>query len=203
LSAPRVHPVQVERLDREAFERFGSVIAPESMDSPRLNRSPGNLGVLWVQEELFFPGRVYMCALRYYYRGAICEFLQRHPASTVTLIPLGRRPSVIFVAPPGPGDARPEPETVRAFLLDGDAGVVLHRNTWLRYAFPLSEFVDFAYVTQRVDPATANTSDDVERYVLADEAGAVVKLEFAPPADAELGAGGAVIARPPRQPPEH
>jgi ureidoglycolate hydrolase len=198
-----VHPVRLERVEREVFQPFGSMIAAESLDSPRFNRSPGNLGVLWVQEELFFPGSFYMCTLRYYYRGATCEFLQRHPASTVTLIPLGRRPSVIFVAPPGPGDSPPAPETVRAFLLDGDAGVVLHRNTWLRYAFPLSDYVDFAYITQRVDPATANSTDDVERYVLADEAGAVVKFQIDSPDDAELGPGGAVLARPQQQPPEH
>jgi ureidoglycolate hydrolase len=161
------------------------------------------LGVLWVQKELAFPGPAYMCTVRYYYRGVVCEFLQRHPASTVTLIPLGRRPSVLVVAPAGPDDAPPALGSIRAFLLDGDAGVVLHKNTWTRYAYPLVEFADFAYVTQRITPATANTTDDVERYLLVEGAGAAVELRLGPPGEAELGPAGEVVCVPVKQPPEH
>jgi ureidoglycolate hydrolase len=203
MNTPQVHPVMVEPLARSTFEPFGTVIAPESLDSPRFNRAPGNFGVLWVQKELAFPGRMYMCCLRYYYRGMICEFVQRHPSSTITLIPMGRRPSIIVVAPPGVDDSGPTIESIRAFELNGDAGVVVHKNTWLRYAYPMTEFVDFAYVTQRVDPATANTTDDTERYLLAEHAGAVVELRFGPPKDAELGPSGEVVSLPIPQPPEH
>ncbi len=199
--SPDVRRLAVEPLDRGTFEPFGAVIAPETADSPNLNRAANNLGYLWVQKELEFPGRAYMCSLRYYYRGNRCEFVQKHPASTITLITLGMHPAAFVVAPDV--DGRPDVAAARAFLLTGGTGVVLHRGTWVRYAYPLGAYVDFAYVTQRVDPATANTTDDVVRVNLDSELGFVFDLEFAPPADDDyqLGPSGAVVAGPPHNPP--
>ena len=196
-----VRRLAVERLDRTAFEPFGAVIAPETADSPNLNRAANNLGYLWVQKELEFPGRAYMCSLRYYYRGNRCEFVQKHPASTITLITLGVHPAAFVVVPDV--DGRPDVDAARAFLVTGGTGVVIHRGTWVRYAYPLGAYVDFAYVTQRVDPATANTTDDVVRVNLDSELGFVFDLEFAPPADDDyqLGPSGAVVAGPPHNPP--
>jgi len=191
----------VEHIDRDAFEPFGAVIAPETADSPNLNRASNNLGYLWVQKELEFPGRAYMCSLRYYYRGNRCEFVQKHPASTITLITLGMHPAA-FVAVPDVG-GRPDVDAARAFLLTGGTGVVINRGTWVRYAYPLGAYVDFAYITQRVDPATANTTDDVVRVNLDSELGFVFDLEFAPPVGDgyQLGSSGAVVAGPPHDPP--
>ncbi|MCY3661346.1 MAG: ureidoglycolate lyase [bacterium] len=196
-----VRRLPVERLDRTAFEPFGAVIAPETADSPNLNRAANNLGYLWVQKELEFPGRAYMCSLRYYYRGNRCEFVQKHPASTITLITLGMYPAAFVVVPDV--DGRPDVDAARAFLLTGGTGVVINRGTWVRYAYPLGAYADFAYVTQRVDPATANTTDDVVRVNLDSELGFVFDLEFAPPADDDyqLGPSGAVVAGPPHNPP--
>ena len=199
--SPAVRRLAVEHLDRVAFEPFGAVIAPESADSPNLNRASNNLGYLWVQKELEFPGRAYMCSLRYYYRGNRCEFVQKHPASTITLITLGMHPAAVVVVPDAGG--RPDVDAARAFLIAGATGVVIHRGVWVRYAYPLGAYVDFAYVTQRVDPATANTSDDVVRVNLDTELGFVFDLEFASPEGDgyELGPSGAVVAGPPHNPP--
>lgn len=199
--SPTVRRLAVEHLDRVAFEPFGAVIAPETADSPNLNRASNNLGYLWVQKELEFPGRAYMCSLRYYYRGNRCEFVQKHPASTITLITLGMHPAAVVVVPDSGG--RPDVDAARAFLITGATGVVIHRGVWVRYAYPLGAYVDFAYVTQRVDPATANTSDDVVRVNLDTELGFVFDLEFAPPDrdGYELGPSGAVVAGPPQNPP--
>ena len=200
--SPAVRRLAVEHLDRVAFEPFGAVIAPESADSPNLNRASNNLGYLWVQKELEFPGRAYMCSLRYYYRGNRCEFVQKHPGSTITLITLGMHPAAVVVVPDAGG--RPDLDAARAFLITGATGVVIHRGVWVRYAYPLGAYVDFAYVTQRVDPATANTSDDVVRVNLDTELGFVFDLEFASPEGDgyELGPSGAVVAGPPHNPPE-
>lgn len=199
--SPDVRRLAVEQLDRKEFEPFGAVVAPETADSPNLNRASNNLGYLWVQKELEFPGRAYMCSLRYYYRGNRCEFVQKHPASTITLITLGMHPAAIVVVPDV--DGRPQVDAARAFLLAGGTGVVIDRGTWVRYAYPLGAYVDFAYVTQRVDPATANTTDDVVRVNLDSELGFVFDLEFAPPIDDDyqLGPSGAVVAGPPHSPP--
>jgi len=192
----------VEPLTRELFAPFGALIAPESKDSPNLNRAPGNLSMLWVQKELEFPDRSYMCTLRYYYRGNRCEFIQKHPASTVTLITLGSASSVIIVVPDN-GNDQPVVERARAFLLEGAKGVVVNRGVWVRYAYPVGAFADFAYVTQRVDPTTANTTDDVVRMNLANELGFVFEFELAPPQGSEYSQdpSGAVTSGPERYPP--
>ena len=197
-----VQQLPVQGLNGSAFEPFGAVIEPETVDPPNLNRSPGNLGMLWVKKALEFPKQPYMCCLRYYYRGARCEFLQKHPASTIVLIPLGMRPSA-FVVAPDDGQGRPVVEQATSFLLDGSKGVILHRGIWVRYAYPLGEFVDFAYVTQRVDPATANTTDDTVRVNLDTEMGFVFDLVFEVPTGAgyERSQSGAMVAGPPRTPP--
>jgi len=200
VTAPDVLRVPVEPLDQDRFGPYGSIIGPETADSPRLNRAPGNLGFLWIQKALEFPRQPYVGSLRYYHRATRCEFMQKHPASTVVLIPLGFAPSVVYVATDDGAD-RPDLASLRAFLLEGGRGIILDRGTWIRYAYPLGPFADFAYVTQRVDAATANVSDDVVRCRLDETFGKVLDIEFVAPPDAELGVGGAVVAGPPRRPP--
>jgi hypothetical protein len=85
--------------------------------------------------------------------------------------------------------------------MDGRNGVVLHPGTWVRYAFAVGPWVDFAYVTQRVDPATANSTDDTVRFQLHEEYGLVLDVEFATPDGAELGPGDSVVGLPPQNPP--
>jgi ureidoglycolate hydrolase len=196
-----IRQIMVEPLDPDLFHRFGTVIRAESLDAPTFNRAPGNMGVLWVQHPIEFPKQAYLGALRYYYRGARCDFLQRHPESTVVLIPLGR-PSIVFAAGAA-DDGRPSTDDIHAFLLDGSAGVAFHRNVWLRYAYPLGDYVDFAYITQRVDPATANSTDDTQRFRLDDELSLVIEFAFMPPRGAgfEYGAADVVRAGPGRNPP--
>lgn len=196
-----VRHLSVRPIEQTAFAQFGTLIAPESADSPSMNRSPGNLGFLWVHKELEFPKQSYMCSLRYYYRGNRCEFLQKHPCSTVTLIPV-RGVSAIIVAPDDGHDG-PDIESAKAFLLEPGRGAVLHRGVWIRYAFPLGEFADFAYVTQRVDPTTANVSDDVVRANLDTEHGMVFDLVFDVPSGEghTVTTSGALAAGPDRNPP--
>lgn len=196
-----VRPLSVRPLEAMAFRPFGAVIAPETADAPSLNRSPGNLGFLWVHKELEFPKAAYMCSLRYYYRGNRCEFLQKHPDSTVTLIPVSGV-SAIVVAPDD-ASGGPDVDATQAFLLEPGRGAVIHRGVWLRYAYPLTPFADFAYVTQRVDPATANVSDDTVRANLDTDLGLVFDLVFDVPAGEGYAhtPSGALAAAPERNPP--
>jgi ureidoglycolate lyase len=192
----------VERLGADAFAPFGVVLEAGTADAEHLNRAPGHLGFLWVHRRLEFPSAPSICTLRYYYRGTRCEFLQKHPSSTVVLVPMGMRPSVVYVAPDD-GEGRPRLDEARAFLLDGSRGLTMHPGVWLRYAYPLGPFVDFVYVTQRLDPRTANSSDDVVRVNLDREYGLVLEAVFAAPLGpgVELGPSGAVASLPPQSPP--
>jgi ureidoglycolate hydrolase len=189
--APIVHRVQVRPLDSTAFERFGSVIEASGADDPTLNRAPGQMAYMWVHQTLVYPRTPFVATCRYYFRGARCDYVQRHPASTVVLIPIDSRPSVIWLLPDR--DGRPDIESAEAILLDGRRGIVVNPGNWIRYAYPIGDMADFAYVSARVDP-----EDDIERAYLERDDGVVLEWYFAAPLGpgVQVTPGGAVLRLP-------
>jgi ureidoglycolate lyase len=186
-----VRRVAVEPLEAVAFTPFGSVVEPGNSDDATLNRAPGHMAYMWVHQQLDYPKQPFIATCRYYFRGARCEYLQKHPASTVVLIPLDGRPSVIWVAPDRDGE--PDLAGVRAFLLDGRRGLVVNPGVWIRYAYPLLETADFAYISAREDPE----DDVVRRYVERDDH-VVLEWYVAAPLGEGVGttAGGAITSLP-------
>ncbi len=72
--------------------------------------------------------------------GLRFNLLERHHYVTQSFVPLGTTPAVIAVAAPTAADTIPEPEDLRAFLLDGTAGYVMQAGTWHALdRFPLSD----------------------------------------------------------------
>lgn len=191
-----VQEVHVLNLDANPLAGIGSIVTAGSPEDESLNRAPGQMAFLWIHQFLDYPKKPYIATGRYYFRGARCEYLQRHPASTVVLIPLGMSASVIFVAPDVDGE--PDLSQVKAVLLDGRSGVVINPGVWVRYAYPVGEFADFAYVSARVDP-----EEDIERIDLEERYGTVLEWRFGPPRQdgVKLSPGGAALALPPRLPP--
>jgi ureidoglycolate hydrolase len=189
----RVQSVPVHHLDAARFAPYGVVVDAGQVDSGTLNRAPGQMGFMWVHRMLEYPKQPFLASCRYYYRGMRCDYLQRHPASTVVLMPVGRHASVIILAP----DAAGQPAIAQAegFLLDGSKGVVVEPNTRIRYAYPISEYADFIYVSARLDP-----TDDIEHVYLDRDHGVVLELSFGPPSatGVEFSPGGAVTGLPPR-----
>jgi ureidoglycolate hydrolase len=206
-----VRRVAVEPLDAATFRPFGSVVEAGGADDPTLNRAPGHMAYMWVHQQLQYPKLPFIATCRYYLRGVRCEYLQKHPASTVVLIPLDGKPSVIWVALDR--DGAPDLVDVRAFLLDGRRGVVVNPGVWIRYAYPILETADFAYISAREEPE----DDIVRRYLERDDGvvlewfidgpagegvegtpgGAVTRLPAPDGRDLELGVGGRIV-RPPR-----
>jgi ureidoglycolate hydrolase len=205
-----VRRVAVEPVDATGFRPFGSVVEPGGPDDPTLNRAPGQMAYMWVHQQLEYPKPPFIATCRYYFRGARCEYLQKHPASTVVLIPLDAKPSVIWVALDRDGE--PDLAGARAFLLDGRRGLVVNPGIWVRYAYPVLDTADFAYISAREDPE----DDIVRRYIERDDnvvlewyvdapagdgvsttaGGAVTGLPAADGWDFEMGIGGRIV-RPP------
>ena len=186
-----VRRVAVEPIDAVAFTPFGTVVEPGGTDDPTLNRAPGQMAYMWVHQQLRYPKTPFIATCRYHARGARCEYLQKHPASTVVLIPLDGNPSVIWVARDRAGE--PDLAGARAFLLDGRRGVVIHAGVWMRYAYPILETADFAYISAREDP-----EDDIVRRQIERDDGVVLEWYIAAPTrqGVELTAGGAVTRLP-------
>ena len=190
-----VRRIAVEPLERVAFEPFGVIIDAGAFEDETLNRAPGQMAFLWVLKQLEFPKPPYVAGSRYFYRGARCDYLQQHPESTAVLVPLDGRPSVVFVAPDR--DGSPDLDAARAFLLDGRRGIVFHRGAWVRYAYPVLDMADYAYVSARVDP-----TEDIRHVYIERDHGTVLEWFFGPPAGegVELSPGGAVLGLPRKVP---
>lgn len=62
-------------------------------------------------------------------------WMERHFLHTQSFFPLGGRPFLMVLAPPGPGEV-PVLEEARALIFDGSAGLMLHLGTW--HEFPLA-----------------------------------------------------------------
>lgn len=188
---PTVRRVPVRPLESHAFARYGSVVEAGAVDDPSLNRAPGQMAFMWVHRDLVYPRMPFVATCRYLYRGARCDYVQRHPGSTVVLVPVDRRPSVIWFLPDM--DGRPDVEQAEAVLLDGTRGIVVSPNTWVRYAYPVTDAADFAYVSARLDP-----EEDIERVYLERDHDTVLEWYFDLPRGEgiETTAGGAVLKLP-------
>jgi ureidoglycolate lyase len=188
---PRVHRVAARPLEAGAFASYGSVIEPGDIESRTLNRAPGQMAFMWVHRTLQYPDMPFVATCRYLFRGARCEYVQRHPESTVVLIPLDGQPSVIWFVPDRQG--APDVERAEAVLLDGHRGIVVAPGVWLRYAYPILASADFAYVSARVDPES-----DIERVYLERDHGVVLEWYMAAPSGqgVETTVGGAVLRLP-------
>ncbi len=74
-----------------------------------------------------------------------CEKLLVLYNSVEMYLSLDGKPSVVFVAAGKPGgDMEPDLNTLRAFILEDGAGVVVEKGVWHWSPFPLSEHADFA-----------------------------------------------------------
>lgn len=189
-----IRRILVRPLDAEEFKRYGSVMEAGQVDDPTLNRAPGQMAYMWVQQALQYPKPPYFATCRYYYRGARVEYLQQHPESTVLLVPLDGHPSVIMLAPDLEG--QPDIANVEAILLDGRRGVVVNPGVWIRYAYPILETADYAYVSARMDP-----EDDIRRVYLDRDHGMVLEWFFgAPTAEGvTFSESGAVLRLPAKE----
>jgi ureidoglycolate hydrolase len=69
--------------------------------------------------------------LRTPYLGLRFRTMERHFHVTQAFVPLGGEHAALAVAPPSaPEDRAPRLDAIRAFLLDGTKGYVLHTGTW-------------------------------------------------------------------------
>ncbi len=65
------------------------------------------------------------------------RWMERHPKHTQVFISLGSKPFVAVFAPPSDAET-PDIDKAEAFLFDGQAGFLMHINTW--HEFPFAVF---------------------------------------------------------------
>jgi len=64
------------------------------------------------------------------------QWMERHFKHTQAFIPLGGKPFLAILAPPTEGEL-PDLDQARAFLFDGQAGLLMHVGTWHEFPFAL------------------------------------------------------------------
>ncbi len=119
----------MERMTQESFEPYGEILMVK-------NRAPDFTGVGtqgWlVPFEL--EGQPEIMVLNSWYQGMRFTKLERHFAVTQTFVALlGGSPSAVALAPPTDPedrDALPDPDDVRAFVIETGTGYVLKKGTW-------------------------------------------------------------------------
>ena len=167
-----IQKVKIENLTENSFQPYGYPI-----DSG--NRSPDFKGIkaeLW-RTPFEIEGTTELGFIRYGFQQLRFTKLERHFNVTQSFIPLGNKPSLMVVAPakePIDRNIIPKPEEVRAFLIDGSAGITLKKATWHALdRFPLyPPHVDFVLITskettdelQRKENKLTQTVDYEERY---------------------------------------
>jgi ureidoglycolate hydrolase len=107
-------------------------------------------------------GATQLMTLSSWYQGLSFSMLERHFAVTQTFIATGGSPSVVALAPPGAvhdRDGVPEPEAVRAFIIDPGTGYLLHRGTW----HSLDRFPLYPPASTFVVATTTETTDELQR----------------------------------------
>ncbi len=159
----RIHSIQAVPLTVEGFAPFGDVLTPKAR---RLdNKDLLELGHARMSDEvpaervpdfdiLDYWGDIATISrepmrlgyLRSRQRPLEFSWFERHLKGTQTFIPLAGTPSVFAVAEPRELDnpnALPDLASMRAFVMDGSAGVNIKPGTWHWTPFPLAEHVDF------------------------------------------------------------
>jgi ureidoglycolate hydrolase len=114
----------LERMTHEAFEPFGSIIEAPQPSPPDLD---GDLTRGW-EVPFEADGPVQVLALYTQHGGSRFSKLERHSHVTQTFIAVSGSVSAVAVAPGSPD--RPDPEAIRAFLVEPPRAYVLGRGVW-------------------------------------------------------------------------
>jgi ureidoglycolate lyase len=147
--------VRAEPLTPEAFAPFGQVLAREPDEA-----------VIGVRDGEEFTLNI----LSYRHRGLRVDHLNAHHRATQALFPMGRS-ALFVVAPPGVTfGERSDLDTIRAFVLDGTAGVNLTYGTWHWGPYPIGDEVDLVNLQGR------GFADDNEVAHLERDLGVVVEV---------------------------
>lgn len=88
------------------------------------------------------------------------RYMERHFQHTQTFIPLGGKPFIAVMAPPGADDL-PDIEAVRAFRFDGSAGFTLHLGTWHEFPFAIEDDTDMIVVLSTQTGYDLHAKNDV------------------------------------------
>ena len=156
MSEEKTFTVRAEPLTATAFAPFGQVV-----------------GQAQCRMELRQGEEFHLNVLSYDHRPVLVDHLNRHHKATQALVPLNGKPAVIVVAPPeATFREAADLEKLRAFVMDGSAGINLALGVWHEGPFALADHVDLVNVQGR------HVEDDNEVAYLGRDLGVVVEVKL-------------------------
>lgn len=148
-----------EPLTAEAFAPFGSVIEA-SEDAVRIDINQGHAVRYDALAEVDVADGGGAPVISLFRARPLSELVlrsfERHPLGSQSFVPLGGRPYLVAVAPPGPFD----PTRIRLFRAEGDQGVHYRKGVWHHFLLVLDES-DFLVVDR------AGPGDNCDEVALA------------------------------------
>jgi ureidoglycolate lyase len=136
-----------EQATADALAPFGVLIGGAPDHTARLSNFYDQAVIVQPTSfESALPVELSLCTIEP--RPLTVRWLERHFQHTQAFFPLGGKPFVMVLAPPGETDL-PDPATVRAFRFDGSAGFMLHLGVWHEFPFALEPATQLAVLLTR------------------------------------------------------
>jgi len=137
----KVITIQPEKLTKANFEPYGEVIEATG-ESKIINQGNGEKWNNLVHFDMFQDnGNVNLGILKTKYLDLEFNQMERHLYTSQIFIPLGGGKSLVTVAPVS--EQYPDPQKVKAFLMEGNQGVSFNRKVWHHSLFPLNSEQDY------------------------------------------------------------
>ncbi len=152
----------------ESIAPFGELVTMPETAKRRDTAYYGNAVQLWSAEGFRSDEQTILSLARISPRTPSVTWMERHFKHTQTFIPLGGKPFVMVLAPPGDNGV-PDVERVTAMRFDGSAGFMMHIGTWHEFPFAIVPDTDVVVVLRR------ETMNDLEQ--LADDEAVGADLE--------------------------
>lgn len=86
-----------------------------------------------------------------------CSLIERHFHHTQVYLPFNGKPFVMLLGEPTEEDL-PNYATLRAFLFDDSAGIILHQNVWHDFPYALADDTQFAVVLSAESHVNTNVT---------------------------------------------
>ncbi len=183
--------IQVERATPETVAPFGRLLA-DTPGVPMFARWEGATVRGPVPLEVGSGGELLLVTLAAKPFPVQCGLIERHFNHTQAYLPANGRPFVMLLGRPTTQDA-PDYPNLRAFLFEGAAGIVLHKDVWHDFPYALEDDTRFCVILREEAHLDTNAAPlhpmdadgpDLQRRAMRPRADIVIHL-----ADEDLAAG--------------
>ncbi|MBL8701206.1 MAG: ureidoglycolate lyase [Alphaproteobacteria bacterium] len=179
----RTRPLPLVDATPETVAPFGMLIATDARVPPLRSRFYGDAVEIRKPARLVNDAQIELSVARLKRRPLVASWLERHPKHTQAFIPLGARPFVMILAPPGEAPL-PDPATVVALRFGGTQGVALHLGTWHEFPLALEDDTEIVVLLRhetardlQTDQGNEATGPDLEKRDLAMRLGLTFRVE--------------------------